>query len=128
MTKKVFTEKELAEALKNGEDTIEIVGDLAGKTIKIRATGKVAWAIAFGAIGVAVYSAVATLGSGGASAPATGTAAAFTAPVAVGILGIPATLAAISIAIAGGGLATLTRLRGYNETFRTENSLILKKK
>lgn len=38
----VKTEKELATAIENEQDTIEIVGDLANKTVKIKATGTVA--------------------------------------------------------------------------------------
>ncbi|WP_275897270.1 hypothetical protein [Helicobacter suis] len=39
----IQTEEELARAIKEGRDTIEIEGDLATKTIRIKATGKVAW-------------------------------------------------------------------------------------
>ena len=50
------TEKELGEALKREEDTITIEGDLVKKVIKIHGTGKPAWGLAIGAIGVAVVS------------------------------------------------------------------------
>ena len=72
--KKVKTEAELAEAIKNGDDTIEIEGDLANKTFKIKATGKIAWGIALTAVGIAVYAAITTIGSGGTTAPVTGRA------------------------------------------------------
>lgn len=48
------TEKELGEALKREEDTITIEGDLVNKVIKIHGTGKTAWGLTIGAIGVAV--------------------------------------------------------------------------
>ena len=48
--KTVRTEEELASAMKSGEDTIVVEGDLANKTIKIKATGSIAWAIAFTAL------------------------------------------------------------------------------
>lgn len=40
--KTIRTESELASAMKNEEPTIEIVGDLANKTIKLKAIGSVA--------------------------------------------------------------------------------------
>lgn len=124
MAVKVSTEKELGEALKRKEDGIEITGDLAKKTIRLRATGNVAWAIAIAAIGFAVY--------GVATAPVTGgtTAAisAFAAPTAVGILGGAATYSAIAIAIAAGGVGALTSLRKYKEISRSSSSLTLKRK
>ena len=86
---KVTTEKELADAIKDNEDTITIEGDLAKKTLRIKATGKVAWVIAFEAIGVAVYSVMLTIGTGGASAPATGTEAAFTGGLLFQYLAFP---------------------------------------
>lgn len=128
MARKVNTEKELGEALKAGEDEIEIEGDLANKTVRIRATGKIAWAIAFGAIGIAAFSAYATLGTGGVSTPVTGTTAALSATAAVGILGGSATAAAISIAIAAGGVGALTSLRNYKEVSRTATTLVLRRR
>ncbi|BCD46571.1 hypothetical protein NHP194003_07240 [Helicobacter suis] len=73
--------KKLARAVEEGRDTIEIEEDLATKTIKIKATGKVAWAVAIGAIGVAL---AALLASGGVAAPTSGVVAAG----AVGVLGL----------------------------------------
>lgn len=124
MAKKVNTEKELAEALKNKESTIEITGDLAKKTIKLRATGAVSWAIAFSAIGIATYAAIAAIPTGGSSAAI----AAFAAPAAVGILGGTATYTAIAIAVAAGGVGALTTLRSYKEVARTANSVTLKRR
>lgn len=124
MTVKVRTEKDLGDALKRNEDCIEITGDLAKKTIKIRATGNVAWTIAIAAVGVAVYGVVALPVTGGASAAVSGLAA----PAAVGILGGAVTLSAISIAVAAGGIGALTSLRKYKEVSRTGNSLILKRR
>ncbi len=123
MTATIQTEKELADAINRGEDTIEITGDLAKKTVRIRATGKVAWAVAFAAIGLAVYAAISTPVTGGSSAPIAG----ITAVGAVGILGGAATYSAIAIAIAG-GISSLTKLRGYKEVSRTEGKLILRRK
>ena len=52
----VTNETELAKAMANNEPTIEIIGDLANKTIKIKASGSIAWAIAFAALGTAILS------------------------------------------------------------------------
>lgn len=126
---KVTTEEELADAISKGADTIEIEGDLAKKTIKIRAVGNVAWAIAFVAIGIAAYSAIATIGSAGTAAPATATISAFAAPAAIGILGASTTLTAITIAVSAGSVAVLTSIRNkYKEVSRSDNLLILQKK
>lgn len=38
----VSDEKELGSALKSGEDTIEVEGDLKDKVLRIKATGRVA--------------------------------------------------------------------------------------
>lgn len=127
MARKVKTEKELGEALKGEEDEIEIEGDLANKTIRIRATGKVAWAIAFSAIGIAAFATYATVGTGGAGGPVTGPTAGIGAAAAVGILGGAATVAAISIAFAG-GLGALTRLRKYEEVSRSASTLVLRRR
>ena len=121
---KVANEKELAEAIKNNEERIEIEGDLARGAIKIKATGKVAWLIAIGAIGVAVIALL--------SAPATAGGSAFisgaVAPAAVGVLGLGTTATAISIAIAGGGVAVLNKLRGYSLEKISDDKVVLTKK
>lgn len=128
MAATVKTEKEFADAINRGEDTIEIEGSLAKKTIRIRATGNVAWAIAFGAIGIATYAAITTAATGGTSAPVTGPAVGVAGGAAVGILGGAATYSAIAIAVAAGGVGALTKLRGYEEVSRTDNKLVLKRK
>lgn len=124
----VKTEKELGEALKREDEYIEIEGNLAEATVKIRAAGTVAWAIAIGAIGIAVYAAIATIGTGGTATPVTGTAALAATPAAVAILGGAATYTAISVTVAAGGVGALTSLRSYKEVSRSHNKLILKKR
>jgi hypothetical protein len=125
----INTEKELGDALKNQESRLEIEGDLANKVIKIRAAGKVAWAVAFGAIVVAVIATLGTAGSGGTSAPATVPALAFAIPVAASTLGASVTIAAVWIAVAAGGAAALNTLRSsYKEISRSDGRLILQRK
>src|SRR5439155_24942411 len=52
--KTIRTEAELAEALKRKDSVICIDVDLGKKVIKIKTTGRLAWAVAIGAIGVAL--------------------------------------------------------------------------
>ncbi|PAT32741.1 hypothetical protein CLI92_02740 [Vandammella animalimorsus] len=122
----IKTEKELAEALKNSQETIELEGKIKDTVIRIKATGKVTWAIAIGAIGIAVAlvlspvrdpkSQVASKISGFAAASG-----------AVAILGSGATYAAISIAVAAGGIGALNSLRDYKIVSSNGEKLILRK-
>lgn len=121
---KVTTEEELANAIKNDEDTIEIEGNLANKTIKIKATGKVAWAIAIAAIAIAVASILLIPASGGTSSVASGAAISG----AASILGGKVTLSAIAIAVAGGGVGILNKLRKYRIEKISDKHIILHKK
>lgn len=121
MDNPISTEEELGYALKNSADTIVIEGDLVKKVVRIRATGKTAWIIAAGAIGVAITM---TVVSGGTSAPASF----LIGSSAIGILGLPTAIAAVLIGLAAGGIAALNRLRGYKEITRSEGRVVLKKK
>lgn len=128
------TEEELGDAIKNNADTIEIQGDLANKVFKIKATGKVVWAVAIGALGIAVACVIMkTQGSNITESTQTGKAITFTGAaggtaVAAGILG-KAAVAATSIAVAAGGVGALTSLRDkYKIIERAENKLILQHK
>ena len=114
----IQTEKELGEALKNNQDTIEIEGDLQKKVLKIKATGKVAWAIALGAIGIAV---IVALGTGGTATPASGVVGLG----AVAVLGLSTAMSAIGIAIAAGGVGALNSLRRYKITSQSAGKLVL---
>lgn len=121
------TEEELGKALKEEQDTIEIEGDLAKKVIKIKAKGKVAWAVAFGAIAIAVASILATVSTGGASAPATAPSSLIAGTAAASVLGLPTAVTAVSIAVAAGGVASLNKLRKYKVVEQSTQKLILKK-
>ncbi|WP_272673369.1 hypothetical protein [Providencia sp. PROV031] len=124
----ITTEKELAQALKGNIDTITVTGNLAKATIKIKATGSVAWAVAFGAIGIAAFATYATVGTGGAATPVTGFAAIGGSGAAVGILGTATTWSAISIAVAAGGVGVLNKLRKYKIVEKTGDRVVLKRK
>ncbi|OSZ45865.1 hypothetical protein BVZ31_00565 [Alcaligenes faecalis] len=114
----IRSEKELGEALKNDQDTIEIEGDLQKKVLRIKATGSVAWLIAIGAIAIAV---AVTLGTGGVGAPVSGVVGAG----AVTVLGLPTALSAVSIAVAAGGSGALNSLRKYKIVSNSGGKLVL---
>ena len=121
---RVSNEKELGKALKNNEDTIFIEGDLVNKVIRIRATGKIAWAIAVTAIALAIVAFLAAPVTGGTSS----TAIVGIAPVAASILGGAAAYSAVLIGVAAGGVAALNKLRDYKEISRSDSQIVLKKK
>lgn len=119
--------KDLGKAIKNGEEYIEIEGDLKDRVIKIKATGMVAWAVAIGAVGVAITSVYLKVGSGGTAAPAT-TAAFFTSAVpATSILGVKTAVSAVAIGVAAGGVRYLNKLRSY-KLINKGNYIVLRKK
>ena len=122
------TEKDLGNALKNNQDTIVIEGDLAEKTLKIKATGKVAWAVCIGCIAVAVTLVVVTFGSGGAAIPVAGPTAAITLSAAATIWGLPTAITATGIAVAGGGVVALKKLRKYRVEKISDTKIILHRK
>lgn len=125
----VTTEKELADAVNRNEDTIIIEGDLAKKTVRIKATGTVAWAVAIGSIGIVFYGIIAALGTGGAATPVAGVAAVAASGAALSVLGTAATTAAISMAVSVRSLSVLRKLRGnYKIAIDSGNTVTLKRK
>lgn len=116
----ISTEKELGEALKNYQDSIEIEGDLSKKVIKIKAIGKVAWAVAIGAIGIAV---IITVGSGDTAAPAAG----IVGIGAVSVLGVSVATSAVAIAVAAGSVGALNSLRKYKIVSKRGNKVVLRR-
>lgn len=117
----VKTEEELGKALNNEQDTIEIEGDLKKKVIRIKGTGKVAWLIALGAIGISVAFLLSTVGAGAPVSAVLGAGA-------VSILGLPAATSAVCIAVAAGGVGALNKLRKYKIVSDTGDKLVLSKK
>ena len=122
----VSDEKDLGKRIKNGEDSIVVEGDLAKKVVRIKATGKVAWAIAIGGIGVAVTAFLSTPASGPAG-PAVGLME--VAPISIALGGPSIAAAAFSIAVAGGGIGVLTSLKNkYNVEKISKEKIVLHKK
>lgn len=121
-------EKDLGKALKEEQESITIEGDLKEKVIKIKVTGKVAWMFCISALTVSVGAILVTLGSGGTAAPASAFVGAPALAGTVAILGVPAATSAIGIAVAGGGVGTLNKLRKYRVEKVSDNKIILHKK
>lgn len=117
----ISSEADLGEALKNEQDTIEIEGSLKEKVLRIKATGKVAWAVALAAIAIAVAVLIA---SGGTGAPASG----LIGGGAVAVLGLPTAISAVSIAVAAGGVGALNSLRSYKVISEGDGKVVLKRR
>lgn len=125
----VSNEKELGQAVKNNTDTIEIEGDLARKVIRIKATGKVAWGVAIAGLAVGVTAAIVTADSAGTSTPVTAPVAfVATIPVIESLGGIDIASTAFFIALSGGGIGILNKLRNYKLEKKGENKVLLLRK
>ena len=121
--------KALGKAIKHKQSTIEVEGDLAKHVIRIKATGAVAWGVCIIAMAIAVTSIV----TAPATAPETaGASLAFslipTMPVVTTTLGMGTTIAAVTIAVAGGGVGVLNELRDYDMKKISNSKLILIRK
>ena len=124
----VTTEKELGEALKRGESTIEVEFDLQNKVLKIKALEKGAWVVCVAAIGVAVVCGVVTISTAGTATVPSAFVAAPAVVTVSSFLGMPTAISAIGIAIAGGGVGALNKLRGYRVEKVSDEKIILHKK
>lgn len=132
----VTTKNALANATKRGESEIVIEGDLANQVYRIKLVGPIAWGVAIFSIGGAVYLYLATPAATVVSAPVGGAggtlsfgAGSAIAVAAASTIGINATIAAIGIAVAAGGIGVLTKLREqYKIVDKSQNRLVLKKK
>ena len=124
------TAKELSEAIKEETDLIEVEGDLSNKVVRIKVTGKVAWAVCAVSLAAAISFAIAA-GATAAFPPVGGAnALAFTAAMGTvaGVLGTAAG-PALAIGVAAGGIGALTALRNrYSIVKKEMGSVILKKK
>ena len=125
--KTVTNATELGKAVENEEQEITIEGDLANKVVKIKATGKVAWVIAFGAVTLAIVAVLASpsvaLGPAGViTEGALITLATGTAASAVAIWGLGTTVAAISIGLGGKGAKALRKLKENYEVIQKGSS------
>ncbi len=133
---KVDNERDLGKELHNGTDCIEIEGNIQKGVIKIKASGKVAWGLLIGALGVSIPLVIATVASAG-------TAAAFTGPALVTViapvsatLGVSTTITAVGIAAGAAigangsvsaGSDALKKLRKYKAVKIGERLFLIKK-
>lgn len=121
---------DIIKAVKAGEPMIIIEGKkISGEIYRIIITRDIAWAVCIGGIAVAGIAVAATIGSGGAVAPASVPMACFVSPPVVATLGgIEVAKTAIMFAVLGGGVGVLNQLRGYSVERISDDKLILRKK
>lgn len=111
MGRVVKDEKELAQAIKNNVDYIEVEGGIKDFFIKVKGTGKIAWTLCIGclAIAAATTAYMVTKEDGDIKKIAV---AAISATAAAGILG-PQQLQQRDDGVAAGGVDVLNKLREY---------------
>lgn len=114
----ISTEKELGNALRNSQPTIEIEGDLKNKVLRIKATGHIAWVMVFALLAVAI---AIILASGGLAAPVSSIIGAG----AIAVLGLPAAISAVTIGVVAGNAQALNDLRDYTIVKDEPNLLVL---
>lgn len=103
----VENEKELGKALKEGEEMIELNGELAKRMKKIYELDQLLWGICLICLTATVtvfFAMPATAGASSVISLAAGTPAA-------AAVGLPATVTAVLTAVSGGGIHILKRMR-----------------
>lgn len=121
----VTSEEQLAAAIEAKADYIEVRGDLAEKTFKIKAVGTVAWAAVIGCIATALTAVVLASKAKNATATTVATTASaslFATPALA--MGPAAMTAAVAIASTG-GVSALTKLRRYKQLSYRGDVLVL---
>lgn len=120
----ITDEKELRQALQDGTDSIEIEGNLKDKVVRIKASGKVAWVIALGAIAVAVIVALphtlANISNANKVLVET--------PTSAPHLGLGVVWSLVGIAVVATTFAMLNKFRGYKLEKVSDTRIILRKK
>lgn len=130
MKKTCKTQKEFVNAMKEKADYIQIEGDFANKVIRIKLVGKYAWALCIGALTTAIALILAAPSASVATAPAAGAGGAisFTGGLAAASAAVPvlgsATVTAVSIGVAAGGVGILTTLRNQYRIIEKRNNYV----
>lgn len=120
----ITDEKELSKALQDGIDSIEIEGNLKDKVLRIKASGKVAWVIALGAIAIAVIVALSnTLANIGEANKVLMESPDSTPHLWLGGVWILVGIAVVAIIV-----AMLNKFRGYKLEKVSNTRIILRKK
>ena len=128
MSMTVSTSSELGKAIDRGENRIIVKGSLGNAVLVIEAIGPVAWVIAFGSLTIAVAGVLATVGTGGTGAPAGAALEGVAAPGLIATFGsIGTATTAIGIAVAGGGVGTLSTMRKYRATHEKGNVVLTRR-
>lgn len=111
--KQITNPTELGREIKGGANEIAITGDLAQRVVSIKATGDVAWAIAFGSIAIAATALIIELrGPKNPQALLCENAVTLTGgAVATALLGLSTTVDATRICVGAGNPAALKILR-----------------
>lgn len=112
MGRVVKDEKELAQAIKNNVDYIEIEGGIKDFFIKIKGTGKIAWTLCIGCLAIAAITTAYMVTKEDGDAKKTAVAA-ISATAAAGILGPTTAATCVMMAVAAGGVDVLNKLREY---------------
>lgn len=120
----ITDEKELGKALQDGIDSIEIEGNLKDKVLRIKASGKVAWVIALGAIVIAVIVALSnTLANIGETNKVL-----MESPDSAPHLWLGGVWILVGIAVVAIIVAMLNKFRGYKLEKVSNTRIILRKK
>lgn len=124
--------QELGRAIESKQNEITVEGDLAKKIIRIKTTGKVAWVIAGGAIAIGVIAVMkmpVAASTGPTGLIAEGLVLGTTAAGAVSVLGVSATVTAVSIGVGARNKRALDELRNnYTLTIVNDRKIILRHK
>lgn len=104
--------KELAQAIKSNEDYIEIEGDLKKGVVKVKGTGKIAWALCFSCIAIAAAATAYIVMKNDEDAK-TKAVAAISATAAVAILGPTTAATCVMMAVYAGNVDVISKLREY---------------
>lgn len=118
---RVQNEQELGNAVKQEESCIELKGKLASHVKKLMKLNMALWVFSLTALSIAVLATIqapATAGVSGIISIVAGTSTA-------SILGMDTVIVAVSIAVAGGGIRILQKLRKYHLTYRENGKIIL---
>ena len=127
MSKTVSSAPELGQAILHKEDVIIVEGDISRGVFSIVSIGPVVWTVGLSLLSVAVASSIALASGVGAPAGTAGMVAC--TPGLIATFGSVGTaVAAIEIAVAGGGVAALTSLRKYKAEQCADGSVMLTKR
>ena len=110
MGRVVKDEKELAQAIKNDVDYIEVEGGIKDFFIKVKGTGKIAWTLCIGCLAIAAATTAYMVTKEDGDIKKTAVAA---ISATAAILGPTTAATCVMMAVAAGGVDVLNKLREY---------------